>query len=738
MHPRSAVGVVMALALVAARQDSSRSPAPVAPLDSTSFDAALAAVRDLVDDQHYADAKEQLLALVSDHGDQPYVRSRRRDVAEELTRCALRLAVPRPDPQSLISGRIVERPKGRGGEIMVVYEPGRFADFQPFKPKSPIRIHPLLFTGIASLELSGDHLVGSDGSDHMPITIIAGADEDEAIRVTIGLRPKSLAAGETVPWYARTTIERLAGGGTRLLASTEESPIAGESFRLRVTVGEAHVVLLSDGEKLLEAKKTRGRYGRFGLTLPRELTRITLLGRAGSAWLDGVVDAALRDQERDFLARYDVDAELPAWLRGGGDATGELRLFDVGPDFAATPKQRMILEAVKRLRSSEKPEHAIDYVEQLAAGVLPVDVRDWEIARTLVQLGDETALRVQTDAMRNRDPTSLLPDLALARFFIAAARFEEAHALATQLLADHPAEPRAAALLAECQLYRGEPEAAAATLRTAHEANVESATLATLDAIVVQAQRGPLFTRRFETDTTHFHVASDIDAATGEAAAAVLEESYEVYSRFFGAPAGDAGRLPVYLFAGRAGYLDYSERIGSDFPHSTAGLYLRLVKQLLVWNAPDRNDFWHTLRHEACHQFLDRLDYRAPRWFEEGMAEYAAALTLRAESGVEASPLDRGLVRALLRAEATLPSLRAIVRTSPGEFYAGGRLSYSYATALVHFLLQGGEEVDAIRARLFQALHDHVPEREIVRAAFADVDLGELEDRFFAWLVQQR
>ena len=45
------------------------------------------------------------------------------------------------------------------------------------------------------------------------------------------------------------------------------------------------------------------------------------------------------------------------------------------------------------------------------------------------------------------------------------------------------------------------------------------------------------------------------------------------------------------------------------------------VKQLLIWNVPERESMLSTIRHEGFHQSLDRISGEAPDWLHEGMAE---------------------------------------------------------------------------------------------------------------------
>ncbi len=152
------------------------------------------------------------------------------------------------------------------------------------------------------------------------------------------------------------------------------------------------------------------------------------------------------------------------------------------------------------------------------------------------------------------------------------------------------------------------------------------------------------------------------------------------------------------------------------------------MKQLLVWNLPDRDDTWQTLRHELCHQYLDELGWRAPRWFDEGMAEYATQLRWKGIATADAGAIEPALKGRAKECMARRMALPEFLRLTPYGFYAGGRPHYDHAFALVHFLRHGGAPVKGIYERLVAALRDGVAEGAVVDAAFAGVDLTALDE----------
>src|SRR5688572_16035759 len=150
-------------------------------------------------------------------------------------------------------------------------------------------------------------------------------------------------------------------------------------------------------------------------------------------------------------------------------------------------------------------------------------------------------------------------------------------------------------------------------------------------------------------------------------------------------------RFRVFLFSGESGYQDYVKAIvGEAAPH-TAGLYSPVLKQLLIWNVPRREDMVRTIRHEGFHQFLDRIMENPPTWLNEGMAEFWE--TAKHEQGkLVGGQTRREHVATLVRGRSALPKLKDFVYGSAGDFYEFAQLRYAQGWALVHFLRKGPRE----------------------------------------------
>ena len=170
----------------------------------------------------------------------------------------------------------------------------------------------------------------------------------------------------------------------------------------------------------------------------------------------------------------------------------------------------------------------------------------------------------------------------------------------------------------------------------------------------------------------------------------------------------------MYLFSGLAGYEAYAEDVMGSAPENTAGLYSPALKQLLIWNLPEREQMFLTIRHEGFHQYFDRLVGHSPRWLNEGLAEYYEMIELVGGSW------KQGLInsdhRRTLRSE-TPHHLKTFVGISDRRFFADVGLAYAQSWAFVHFLRHGGRENEALFDRLIDGLIEGALAEEAVDAA---------------------
>ena len=107
----------------------------------------------------------------------------------------------------------------------------------------------------------------------------------------------------------------------------------------------------------------------------------------------------------------------------------------------------------------------------------------------------------------------------------------------------------------------------------------------------------------------------------------------------------------VFLFSGEAGCRRYLGELVGDLPPRFTGLYQPLLRQLVIWNLPTRDQMMRTIRHEGFHQtganraIFDRL------WKACKTVRSPRRATEQALAGVDLNRLDADFRRhvALLR-----------------------------------------------------------------------------------------
>ena len=169
-------------------------------------------------------------------------------------------------------------------------------------------------------------------------------------------------------------------------------------------------------------------------------------------------------------------------------------------------------------------------------------------------------------------------------------------------------------------------------------------------------------------------------------------------------------------------------------PVHTAGLYSPVLKQLLIWNLPNRTDMLRTIRHEGFHQYLDTLAKDVPPWLNEGMAEYyqgsRSALGRPSPGRLQPRHL-RSL--ALMRGKGRVP-VEELTRMPYPKFYANPINNYAQGWALVHFLRRSTRRNRAIMDRLLQGLKAGKPYDAVRKEAFAGVDMKHLDAKFWEYV----
>ena len=656
--------VVTIVCLLAASSSLAGETDPDAKAGEPAFLASLEQVQAKMDAGDWEPALASLRLALSTHAERDYVLSRRGEILDAWRRCAVRIAVPEPDPQSLITGEIV-RFNPKTGQITLRYTPQQMGDF---RRTNSLYVHPASFAGQYSIEFE-DVVYATALTKPVALVCIYG---DEWIQAEFGRRSqfRSSTTKKRRVTYKTSELKHCRGKSEPEVLDEDAKPTNDGTgpHNLKVTVSRTQVSAQIAGRTVLRGKKRADLWGSFGFAHIRSLKSIEIRGTINSSWLRGLADKKMQAADQKFFTTYNIHEELPEWFRAALQSSS-----------SAAPRS---------------PSSAV-----------PIADASFGVDLILALAGSREAAITHIRNMVEGSPTNPLLNAQLALLLLRA----------------------------------GRPEEATKSLDRAARVGGDHPWLEMARTIVAKQQRGPSFTRSFRHETRHFEIVSDIDRKTCEDAGKILEQAFAKFDDQLPSLPEGLERSRVYIFSGEAGYLRYISEVLGGKPHSTAGIFSPTLKQLLIWNVPDRGDMLKTIRHEGLHQYLDALGADPPRWFNEGLAEYYEHSKIYHRSNT----IQEGQIHELhlrnLWNKFFLDewlTLDDFVRTTPKTFMANASLHYSQAWALVHFLQKSTEDNQKIFDRILQGSIDGLGHEECIARAFEGVDTRELGFEFRNYIRQ--
>ncbi len=714
-------------------------PGLAAEPTAVEFEASLEKCRVLMGRSRWKAARLLLDETLEAHKGKAYVRIRLTEIVEDMTRCAFGLAHPAPDPKNLVSGELKSYRPGTG-EIKLRYTPGKLQDFVGGDGKRPkrgeVHLHPAVFSGPYSLEIRGKDYGGNaryTSSSRVPL-LLAGVDGDYAFQVTLGY-PK-ITVGNQVKWLPSRIIY-IKGDDSKIVAEKESSPAKlGKSYAVKVSVGKSDVGAYYNRRRILFSGKPKSLYGRAGFIGLGEFTEITIQGKIAPAWIQGLLDEAMQATRKKFRETYRVDQDLPRWLLEKPEPTISAGETDSRPAYPGDLKVQRSHSFVRARSFLDQQEcrQGIEYVNGLEDGDLPEDVRNFFLALFHMELENNRDALIYCERVCQLNPSFLEARLRRAALFSALGKREESIVEYRAILPEAIDDPGVHAALATQLLLHGRPEEAKEIVDGALLRSLVSSHLEGLNQLLVKALRGPNWTKVHRYDSRNYRIFSDIDRQTCIEASKILEESYRGYTIHLQAVRGlEKRKFTVYLFSGEAGYSAHAEGTMGSVPVHSAGLYSPMLKQLLIWNLPDRDSMMRTVRHEAFHQYLDQLVEDAPRWFNEGLAEYYELARIERGEWAEGQ-VDMRRVESLRPFSSKLVPLKRFLDYGPREFYANASINYAQGWAFIHFLRHGGRKSEGIFEHLFEKLMEGMSGKEAMDSAFGGHDLDVVQQEFVRYL----
>ncbi len=719
--------------------------------DQAAFRAGLSGVGQLLAVRRWVEAQQALDALLVAHRGHAEALLHATEVAEDLERAAFGRAWTPPGVETLISGEL-QGYEPRTGKIKLRYkrDPAQNEELEDMDDMERLLrsllgldnqvgggdftwyggapMHPIHFAGPYTVEIAGFFPeLDDDGSFYFIVPQVVLNTADGAwYTVNFGF-PRTMTGSST--YWGSASISRRSGGKSEKLDEQEFSPIKrGKKYTLKVVVTDDKLTASCNGKTFLSAKRPAGGYGQFGFRGCPQVQELLVQGEANTAWLEGLVDARQQLALDEFRKGVAEQGLLPDWLasRLAGEPAGFAELLSAFPGRSGAHEALHVIK-LKGMQKKGAIAEALEYLADLPAQQCTEEFRQYELALFREQADDAEGALTAVQAARALVPDFVPARVLEARLLHGLGRKAEARA-ALQPLADGGSLDGAlnAELARESLLDEG-PARAREVLHAALARGVPPAELKALDAILVRALRGPAWEKSFEFKSRNYHVRSDHSQKLCADAAQELEQSRSLYDRVLGRPepAADAQRHAVFLFSGLSGYLAYSATLLGSEPQNTAGLYTPVLKQLLIWNLPDRAAMLRTVRHEGFHQYLDRMLPASPTWFNEGTAEYFETARLEGGAQKHGEPL-REHVQKLSGKEFKWVPLDELVHMGRTEFHGESSAHYAQSWALVHLLLQGSREDKALYQACFDALLAGDSPRAAADKAFGKADMGKL------------
>ena len=668
---------------------------------------------------------KQLGSLLAKHERKPYVIGRRAVLADLARRLAFDVKYDLPTADDVMLGKVTrwEPAKGR---IKIYYKREQALRFR--REGTDVQVFPADTRGPFMLQLWGRYFPSTPRD--CPWMKFVG-DEDpttkkrHAFDVIFGSPRQTIDDREV--WMPASITHTHGKSSKKVSERDEVSARIGKPYKMELKVTEKEIVAGLNGKIVAKAKKPKDMWGWVGFTAPSWETLI-FTGYIEPAYVQERIDRALQRHLDEFRKTYKRTDHLPTWLfeADGTKPAVTVQELPIEPEKKHWPAVRL---AKRRIKNQEWTELAKQLATIRADGV-PGPVVDWLEAQMLAAQGDDAAALEVLDRCLKDHPDFLKGQLLRGQTLGRLRRADDAFTTFQRALTEHPDDPSAYEAATVAMLLAGRPDAAQKIAESAARRGVVSRELDQMSLVIVKALTGPQWPETYEHKSRNYHVFSNISKTACVEASKLLEQALTSYKVNFRWVSRDKSRLfHVYLFSGQVGFMQYVadlEGLMGTPNERVAGLYSPILKQLLIWNLPDKKDMLETVRHEGFHQYLDRFLADVPIWINEGLAVYHEnARSVRGSlkfGDVHAYHL------ALLREKGFVP-LEEFVVKSPAEFYEGGLRSYAQAWALVHFFKHGPSQYRKVFKQVVEDMHT-LSATDVLAKHFSKDKLTKLEPDF--------
>ncbi len=198
---------------------------------------------------------------------------------------------------------------------------------------------------------------------------------------------------------------------------------------------------------------------------------------------------------------------------------------------------------------------------------------------------------------------------------------------------------------------------------------------------------------RFEHETAHYKISTDISAEAAKRYGENLEAAFRHYSETFHAPAPTSRKPRVAIFQTAENYYTYFELLSENRGEYTLGVFRPNLNELVLFE--DSNfggDSMHTLFHEAVHHFMTLVTPRDPPfWYNEGIAEYLGAIEVKDGKVTAKAQIQKARLQTIqltIEVGSDYPFSK-IMNETPREFYGpGSHIKYAQAWSMLHYFYE--------------------------------------------------
>lgn len=311
---------------------------------------------------------------------------------------------------------------------------------------------------------------------------------------------------------------------------------------------------------------------------------------------------------------------------------------------------------------------------------------------------------------------------------------QEAEAAYGRALAAAPDYALAYRRRATLLLERGRFEEARADVEAARKLEPADAGLQALERKLKLVLEGPDWPRRYEAETAHYLVRTNVGQEFADEIAHQAELIRRLYEQVFPRGRKPKRKSPIVVFASKEEY----HRNGG--PRGAGGHFDPVFKQLFLFRYPKESDTRLVLYHEGFHQFLDAiLDVKPPQWFNEGVADFFGPSRYVNEGGVEGmkmrpNPWRLKTIKSLVRGGKALPFQRLMTMSQQEMYSQNPGANYAQAWSIIYFLVRADDGAyHKYLKSYFKALRKGKDRFGAYEAAFGKTDMAALEERWRAF-----